>query len=372
MIKSFYVKKLFGKWDYKFNLNPDINIFTGKNGSGKTTLLKLIWYMISPNIERIIPEIFFNEAEVKTDEFALNIKRNSRDDEVVFTYKEQRKKPIEVQKGSGDEIQNMLFEDELERMNKRIRSLSSGSLFFPTFRRIEGGFSIRGREDKHSGIEQLSRELLRYTNAMSVSNHRFIASLSTEDIEQLLTSHYADVSEVTNKLHQELSEYISKIVPPKKPQKKGIQNVKIEKLFEALSLIEDIRQKRMEVDKKREKIMQPFNVLAKLIQEIFKDKGIQVSKTLTFGETKEAIKACYLSAGEKQMLSFLCYNAFIEDSPIFIDEPELSLHGDWQRKLFSILLSQKSTNQFIISTHSPFIYSKYPEKEIRLDIERGE
>ena len=79
-----------------------------------------------------------------------------------------------------------------------------------------------------------------------------------------------------------------------------------------------------------------------------------------------------LSAGEQQMLSFLCYNAFYEDSIIFIDEPELSLHADWQRRLFPNLMKQQSSNQFVVATHSPFIYSKYEDKEIVLSEEKGE
>ncbi len=57
---------------------------------------------------------------------------------------------------------------------------------------------------------------------------------------------------------------------------------------------------------------------------------------------------------------------------IIIDEPELSLHVDWQRQLFAILIGQEASNQFVVATHSPFIYSKYPDKEIQLDAERGD
>ena len=67
------------------------------------------------------------------------------------------------------------------------------------------------------------------------------------------------------------------------------------------------------------------------------------------------------------MLSFLCYNAFSENTPIFIDEPELSLHIDWQRFLLPTLLDQSTGNQFFIATHSPFIYTGYPDKEFMLD-----
>ena len=34
-------------------------------------------------------------------------------------------------------------------------------------------------------------------------------------------------------------------------------------------------------------------------------------------------------------------------------------------------MSQETDNQFIVSTHSPFIYSKYPEKELALALDKG-
>lgn len=117
--------------------------------------------------------------------------------------------------------------------------------------------------------------------------------------------------------------------------------------------------------------MKPFTVLSDLIQEIFSDKSIKITKSLTLGETKEAITSDKLSAGEKQMLSFLCYNFFSDNTSIFIDEPELSLHTDWQRILFPTLLEQSTNNQFFVATHSPFIYSQFPDKEHILDIDKG-
>ena len=95
------------------------------------------------------------------------------------------------------------------------------------------------------------------------------------------------------------------------------------------------------------------------------------AKTLQWGEINDAISSDKLSSGEKQMLSYLCYNAFYKDTAIFIDEPELSLHVDWQRVLLPTLLEQGTTNQFFIATHSPFIYTMYPDKEFMLDDTRG-
>jgi predicted ATP-dependent endonuclease of OLD family len=63
----------------------------------------------------------------------------------------------------------------------------------------------------------------------------------------------------------------------------------------------------------------------------------------------------------------LCYNAFSKKTVILIDEPEISLHADWQRLLIPTLAAQKTDNQFIMATHSPLMYAKYPEKELNLD-----
>ena len=117
--------------------------------------------------------------------------------------------------------------------------------------------------------------------------------------------------------------------------------------------------------------MKPFTELEKLIMKIFHKKGIEMA-AITFGDKINAISSDRLSAGEKQMLSFLCYNAFSKNKVIFIDEPELSLHPDWQRLLIPTLLRQENNNQFFIATHSPFIYTKYPDKEIIINNNKGE
>ena len=118
-------------------------------------------------------------------------------------------------------------------------------------------------------------------------------------------------------------------------------------------------------------LQRPFSVLEERIRDILQHKGIRVTAGVTLGEEDEAIESDKLSAGEKQMLSFWCYNTFSENTAIFIDEPELSLHVDWQRILLPTLLEQETGNQFFVATHSPFIYTKYPEREILLDEDRG-
>ena len=53
-----------------------------------------------------------------------------------------------------------------------------------------------------------------------------------------------------------------------------------------------------------------------------------------------------------------------ENNVILIDEPEISLHPDLQRKLFNLLVEYSKDKQIIVSTHSPYFvdWSLFSEK----------
>ena len=218
-----------------------------------------------------------------------------------------------------------------------------------------------------SVAEMLQISVRRFSSEISTNGHRFIASISTNDIGELLTQKYADINEEIKDLQSRVLEDISQ----------RIQDVP--------SVLNDIQH----VADERDKLRRPFVVLSELTQSILQYQAIRVGgrgardeakSSITLGEgtdgatleaAKEVIASDKLSSGEKQMLSFLCYNAFNENTAIFIDEPELSLHVDWQRLLLPTLLEQGTGNQFFIATHSPFIYAKYPDKEVPLGEDRG-
>jgi predicted ATP-dependent endonuclease of OLD family len=192
---------------------------------------------------------------------------------------------------------------------------------------------------------------------LSFDKQKFVASISTDDIVSLLTAEFAKTTEEFNRLQKETSDLI-------------INKIKLRTASDT-DILASI-QKDIELsEEKRREFYKPFTVLAELIKSIFQHKGITLN-TLTIGEVSNAISSDKLSAGEKQMLSFLCYNTFTKNNSIFIDEPELSLHPDWQRTLVPTLLQQGNGNQFFMATHRPFIYSKYPEKEIILANDKGE
>jgi predicted ATP-dependent endonuclease of OLD family len=50
--------------------------------------------------------------------------------------------------------------------------------------------------------------------------------------------------------------------------------------------------------------------------------------------------------------------------PILIDEPEISVHIDWQRELMAILQSLNPEAQFVAATHSPEIMADIPDERL--------
>ena len=70
-----------------------------------------------------------------------------------------------------------------------------------------------------------------------------------------------------------------------------------------------------------------------------------------------------LSSGEKQLLIFLAETLLQQKQPyIFLaDEPELSLHVEWQEKLVLNLLQMNPNAQVLFATHSPDIVGPFRE-----------
>lgn len=75
-----------------------------------------------------------------------------------------------------------------------------------------------------------------------------------------------------------------------------------------------------------------------------------------------------LSSGEKRLFTLLSNLASNSTKNIvyLIDEPEHSLHIEWQSKLVEALFQLNPKVQLIIATHSPDIISHYDNKAIRL------
>jgi predicted ATPase len=70
-----------------------------------------------------------------------------------------------------------------------------------------------------------------------------------------------------------------------------------------------------------------------------------------------------LSSGERQIAG-LIYSAsrMARGSVILVDEPELSLHIDWQRTIIKAMVQQLPLKQLIVCTHSPVVGAEYGDQ----------
>lgn len=378
-VKRLEVYGLFGRRaPIKVDFNDDVNIITGRNGAGKTTFLKLLWYILSGNITQAALEIDFDTVFVETSSYNCRVFRQSETTcKAEFQLVGEPREIIEDNYGNDGE-DGYFLNDARDVLSERISPIGS-SLFFPTFRRIEGGFSMIGSKGSSTGqnsrpTRDLEDAMTSLSRKLSREQHTFVSSISTVDVESLLLKSYAELSEKSNKLQQNVSAEIIEKIRGYRNETEDFNNTSAHSIFSANMVIDDVQRRIESMELERQSIMSSLNAVQALASRLFGHTGIKFGRRINFGEAASAINSDALSAGEKQMLSFICYNAFRSDCVVLIDEPELSLHVDWQRSLFPTLLEQESGNQFIIATHSPFIYSKYPDKELCIDVseDRGD
>ncbi len=96
------------------------------------------------------------------------------------------------------------------------------------------------------------------------------------------------------------------------------------------------------------------------IDELFRETGKRIIRTeneIRFAQIGETLLPYQLSSGEKQMLAILL-TVLVEDNRnyvLFMDEPEVSLHIDWQQRLIDLILDLNPNVQIILTTHSPAV-----------------
>jgi ABC-type lipoprotein export system ATPase subunit len=129
------------------------------------------------------------------------------------------------------------------------------------------------------------------------------------------------------------------------------------------SIVQDIYQVEQDIDCAMASRLQ----LQQLIEHLysgskhvaFGDDQIQV----TTGDGKQ-IGLTSLSSGEKHLMRILVEALLADEDAILVDEPELSMHIDWQRDLISNLRLLNHSAQFVLATHSPEVMADIPDANI--------
>lgn len=125
-------------------------------------------------------------------------------------------------------------------------------------------------------------------------------------------------------------------------------------------IIEVLQSGQQDAALKAQAISEPKKKFQDMIDSLFSDTAKQLIRTqndIAFSQLGEKLTPYQLSSGEKQMLVILL-TVLIEDNKpyvLFMDEPEISLHIDWQQRLIDLILELNPNVQIILTTHSPAV-----------------
>jgi len=306
-IRRVEIRSLWGHYNVDWKLNEDVNILSGINGSGKSSILD------------IVGSIFISK---KPAEFLTNKLKNLKiysDDGIVANFESIKQsvskfKALAKQNDTNDLFKEFLkhLEDTENNSDKKIHSVNLNIL-------------NKGKIDKFKH-KILFDVVSTFDSAITFEEETFDENVRTDLDRELyfLQKKYLDFQLKIAKKFQDIL---------KSESKESIIN-------------------------NYSKIYKTLNLFKSYINESFYNKKLdednnQISFISTTNDKKIDIYS--LSSGEKQMLLILLTFLLQENksSIVFLDEPEISLHFDWQKKLIKMIRTLNPNAQLIIATHSP-------------------
>ena len=402
-ILSFEVSGLNGRnVPVGYPLDRHVNVFFGSNGSGKTSILKIIDSAMGNDIGRI-KNTAFDHAKVVI---------HSIDFESDFTLIYNKKGTIN-QSGVVSSLEGELFDavdrktrerrqnkeqdiwrispESSEKKLKRIRWRHS---YLPTSRL----YIIDNKFDPDSYLEVSGHSVGTDAVVLEDALDRSFA-ISVQD---LWTRKYGEISARVRTIQQNAlqSIFLDALLPEQEAG--GEQTVPAKELLNAnrafermasflqrqsdgritqtLGSFEDFEKRYRNnsrlrrivnhIDAVEESIeyeMRPIHKISTLIERLFiKGKSLSFDapriEVKTEGDRPIAIGG--LSSGEKHLIRILLAAMDADKNTLIIDEPELSLHIDWQRELINDIRSLNPDCQLILATHSPEIMADIPDENI--------
>lgn len=332
-IKEVRIEKFWNKEDIEWKLNSDVNILAGDNGTGKSTVLQLIYGTIKQKFQKLYLSKISKAVVV-----SFNIPLQGKVEELrywhVITFVDTNTVLEMIEnniKQFPDEHRSYIVDNI--KNSKKGAFLTESNLYVPDsdiFKYDNKDFNIRIDEIKTVDSLLLDRETIQ-----KISN------------EEVLT----DLDWKVSRLEIEYKDYqidIGKRII--NALKKGEKRSEVTKISETQTLFYDL-------------IDQLFAHTEKTIDResndiLFRDK-----------DNKEIIPY-RLSSGEKHMIIILL-TALVQDNKhaiMIMDEPEISLHTDWQKNLISNIRKLNPNVQLIIATHSPaIVMNGWQDKIFQID-----
>lgn len=406
--------KILGFWEeYTCNnkFNDDINIIIGRNGSGKTTFMNILHAALSIDMLEL-SESEFQEINITLENTHrtafIQIIKNDLDEERIptITYKIDSREytlPI-LSEGRSLFIRKRMQEryiDLQEHMNQYVKLYSLSVYRNKNNYKYERDKNELYKKGISSSVDYYLDELLsqfsKYQLELTQQSQTISEQLQKDVLLSLLDTNKRAIKRIANKEseRQKLKRTYKRFGFNDKDTEHKIDNY-INTVFDEIETIELFKKKSginddfeipsraiitkqifdkiielsSEAEAKNEKIFSNNNLFLDTLSK-FTDKRFKLNKgELNFVKNdKMPISLFKLSSGEKQLLILLIETLLQrKERCIFLaDEPEISLHIEWQREIISSVLALNPNAQIIVATHSPEIAGKHKSKIIKMN-----
>lgn len=420
-IRHVTIEGLWGVKDFDTDLHNDINVLIGKNGSNKTTFINLIEACLTVN-RRLLRQISFKKVvfllqDERQEENILIVERGKVDGSEVVRYYNAEFGFKTVTLYGEERNRHRIMEGRLNHMQiVGILKSMINICWLPISRSDEqedGGSYEDFRRNMRLSVDdkliELLKELAVYRLRLLEQTNKYTNELNQKALSLLLYDDTTDNSESfgIDRFESFEPKEIEKALNCVFSQTMGKENERIRThiaksqeamrcvraqrsltinqvvalvlINKTMTLIELTRQYREKVDE----IMKPITVFKGKLQQFIKDKAFDFSEEtgqlyITWHD-KKLSKMCdsstlqqyplLFSSGEKQLLILLTQTLLQENQPyVFLaDEPELSLHIEWQRNIVGAIHEMNPNAQIIVATHSPEVAGQWIQEIIPME-----
>jgi predicted ATP-dependent endonuclease of OLD family len=387
-IVSFRIEGLAGRQEpFEMMMNRHVNILFGLNGCGKTSLLKIL-HSAMRNDASLLVRVPFTSASVTI--YSIMYRKNF----IRTTTKPAGLRPPTIQEPPEIRIDESgsvrLMHAEIQKLqwettpaNEEGSKSGWNHQYLPTSRLLTGGIAT-SRALFARGPEQLlvSEEQIDAYFAESIKNlwvnytSKLLSQIRKEQeagLASILEAVLSPGVQSSRKRPIELDshqayESMKKFVTRQGSPRLVSQENNFEKRYVADATLRRVVLDIDKIEKQIEQASSPRRQLEDLIADLFSggkttkftDQSIEI-KTVS----GENIGLDSLSSGEKHLLMLLVDTLLAEENSMLIDEPEISMHVDWQRKLIQIMRMLNPKAQLIVATHSPEIMADLEDEFIK-------
>jgi ABC-type lipoprotein export system ATPase subunit len=418
ILSNITIEGFWGSRKLSIQLHPDVNFLIGVNGSGKTTLINIVAAVLSAD-SQALERLQFEKITLQLAEIGGSRKPSIEVDKInsdssSFTNLKYAIK----EKASGEPVVYSLggIEEELafQGIREGYTSRYYRRLHFSqinvvenikklinfnwlSVHRYETSRLIREERNYESTVDrkldELSHEFIKYLSKLAKrgeseinnfqkavfislipslsDNHELflVKKLDIEKEKQALIDIFKTFQVEEEVFANNLVKYFNTLDSAVKKLRATSSEFTTSELAAMVSAnrIHYAVQEWTKLVELQEKLYESKNIFLEIINSMLQRKHLEFNdknELIAITQSGKKIQLKELSSGEKQLLIILGSALLQEQTPwIYIaDEPELSLHVEWQGKLITNLRRINPKAQILFATHSPDIVSIYGDR----------